>query len=135
MTFGTTLVHMVIGNRGMSQLFFTFASKLGPPARLRRTKLLRLLTTLAVEPDGDIPAGSTRRSSQFALVLVVSTVAPTHRPRFSVVAVDRTPRRTLTVGGASVYRGDTPGPVLTLHITAGVRHLCGEDVATCAQFA
>ena len=88
-----------------------------------------------MEPDGDIPVGSTRRSSQLALVFVVSTVAATHRARSSVVPVGRTPRRTLTGGGAPVDRGDTPGPVRTLHITAWVRHLCREDVATRAQFA
>jgi len=88
-----------------------------------------------MEPDGDIAVGSTRSFSQLALVLVVSTVAPTHRARSSVVAVGRTPHRTLTGGGTAVDRGDTPGSVRTLHITAWVRHLCGEDVATRAQFA
>jgi len=118
----------------MSQLVITKA----PPGRTNQVvepQPLRLLTALAMEPDGDIPVGSTRRSPQLALVLVVSAVAPTHRPRSSVVSVGRTTRRTLTAGGAPVDRGDTPGPVRTLHITAWVRHLCGEDVATRAQFA
>jgi hypothetical protein len=52
-----------------------------------------------------------------------------------MVTVGRTLLRTFAGGGASVHRGDTPGPVRTLLIAAWVRHLCGEDVATCAQFA
>ena len=95
---------------------------------------VRLLTALSVKPDCDLPIGSTRRASQLALVLVVDSVAPADRPRASVVSIRRTPRRTFTGGRESVNRGDAPRPVRTLLVTAWIPHLCGEDVATCAQF-
>jgi hypothetical protein len=95
---------------------------------------VRLLTALSVKPDCDLPIGSTRRASQLALVLVVDSVASTHRPRASVVSIGRTARRTFTGGRESVDRGATPRPVWTLLIAAWILHLCGEDVATCAQF-
>jgi len=88
-----------------------------------------------VKPNGDFPISGTSSASHLALVPVVDAVATTHRPRPSVVPVGWTPRGALTRASAPVDRGDTPRPIRTLLIAARVYHLCGEDVATCTQFA